>query len=822
VLNQDPRKKGIDPTIATLLKIYPSPNNTDVGDGLNYEGYRFNNPNNSLEDQFTIKGDYNLKDDHHIFYRHSWQRNSSIDSLNNADAYFPGQPQGTQGGHRWGMAGGWDWTISSSLVNQFRFGHQSATSAFNRPSRVAGPMYTPNQWTLPIYNAFEQGRNSPVNEYTDNITKIKGNHTLKAGGQVRFTTQWGYNAAGIYPNESLSTASPGNSPSFATPAGLSSSQVNILYGLYNNLTGRVGQISQTYYSDLSKWQDAGTPRVRNFIFHEYGFFLQDDWKVSHRLTINAGIRYDFSGVPYESNGYAGTLDQVGSINAASQIDNFSLKKGSQWYKNDWNNFAPRIGFAWDPTGDGKTAIRANYGIFYDRLIGATTSSVDGNTPGFAQAMTVYPNQNSTATSDVRIADGPAPPAQPAAPVLTPAATRAISLISVFDPNLRTGYVQQWGFSVQRELAANTVLQVQYIANRSLKLFMNQDLDQVRWNPTFQNAFAELAANYNGGTLANVPANNPFVKIFGTASAAVSTLGATNLQTLQYNNAVYNMDTVAAGYSKYAAAGYSPYVLRNFPQFIELVYGTNAGLSWYNSLQVTLRRRMKSMMVTANYTFSKSLDNVSAEGNGFTDTIDNFNLNLNKARADFDRPHVLNLQALYTLPIGHGHAFGANMPRWANTLLGGWDLGGLAIWESGSPMTFSSGRYTALSYNVTSWDNYSGTDRGIGSIMRKGDGVYFIDPSLISKFDYPGVADFGNSGRNTFRGPRFLNVDASLVKSFALTERKRIVFRAEAYNLFNNVDFANPSLAISTPSSFGKISNVVNNPRLLQGALRFDF
>ena len=749
VLNADPLKKGIDPTIATLLKIYPSPNNTDVGDGLNYAGYRFNNPANSLEDQFTIKGDYNLADNHHIFYRHSWQRNSSIDSLNSADAYFPGQPQGAQGGHRWGVAGGWDWTVTTSMVNQFRYGHQSAGVDFLRPSRVAGTMYTFNQWTMPIYNAFAQGRNSPVNEFTDNLTKIAGNHTFKMGGQFRFTTQDGYNAAGIYPNASLSTTLSGNTPSFATPAGLNSSQLSILQGLYNNLTGRVGSIAQTFYSNLQSWQAAGTPRVRDFSFHEYGLFLQDDWKVNRNLTLNLGIRWDFSGVPFEANGLSGAFDQAGALNTVSTIDNLSMQKGKAWYNNDWNNFAPRFGFAWDPKGDGKTAIRGNYGIFYDRIIGATTSSVDGNTPGFSQAVTVFPNLGGL---DVRAADNPASPAQPAAPVLTLPATRGVSIVSAFDPNLRTGYVQMYGLNIQREILRDTVVQFGYIGNRGLKMFMNQDLSQIHINPEFLNGFNELAANYAAGSLASVSPSNPFVKIFGTAAAAVSTLGASNLTTLQYNNSMYNMETGA--YAKYAAAGYSEYALRHYPQFVRLAYGTNAGLSWYNSLQAGFQRRTKSFQVKVYYTYSKSLDNVSAEGNGFTDNMDNYNLNLNKGRSDFDRPHVFNAYGTYTLPIGNGHAIGGNMPRWANTLFGGWDAGTIVIWQSGAVMTASSNRYTAYSYTMASWDNYSGS-RNIGSVQRKGDGVYFIDPSLISQLRFSDCGRLRQCRAEHIPGPALL-------------------------------------------------------------------
>jgi outer membrane receptor protein involved in Fe transport len=820
ILNADPLHKGIDPAIATLLKIYPSPNNNDVGDGLNYAGYRFNNPNNSLEDQFTLKADYNLKDNQHLFFRQSWQRNSSIDSLNTADASFPGQPQGTQGGKRWGVAAGWDWTISPSVVNEARYGHQSATTAFNRPARVAGPMYLFNTWTNPILANFAQGRNSPVNEYTDNLTKIRGNHTLKIGGNARFTEQWGTNDAGIYPNDSLLTSLSGNSPpTSVNPPGVTGTALTTFQGMYNNLLGRVGSIAQTYYSDLTKWQSPGTPRVRDFMFHEYGFFLQDDWKVTRRLTLNLGLRYDFSGVPKELNGFAGALDQAASLNTVSQIDNFTIKKGGQWYNNDWNNFAPRIGFAWDPKGDGKTAVRGNYGIFYDRIIGSTASSVDGSTPGFSSALTVFPNQ--AAGSDVRIANNPAPPAQPAAPVLTPAPNRSISSISVFNPNLRTGYVEMWGLNVQRELVKDTVLTVGYVGNRGLKLFFNQDLNQVRMTPGFINDVKELAANIS--TPANVSANNVLVKMFGTAASAISAVGTSNLQTNQIRNIT---DALDQSYnSNYAKAGVSQTYLRNYPQFFRLYYGTNAGLSWYNSAQVSLRHQTKSVRIFANYTFSKSLDNTGAEGNGSVDPIDSFNLNLNKGRSDFDRAHVFNLQGSYTLPIGKGHAFGGNMPRWANTLIGGWDVGGLAIWESGAAITADSARYTNVSYNTASWLNVTGS-RDIGSVSRKVenyDGVYFFDPNTyFTKFAYPGMADYGNAGRNTFRGPRFFNVDASLVKTFALTERKKMLFRAEAYNLLNNVNFANPSFSLTNASSFGKISGVVSNPRLLQGALRFEW
>src|SRR5712692_1739951 len=161
-----------------------------------------------------------------------------------------------------------------------------------------------------------------------------------------------------------------------------------------------------------------------------------------------------------------------------------------------------------------------------------------------------------------------------------------------------------------------------------------------------------------------------------------------------------------------------------------------------------------------------------------------------------------------------------MPNWADKLVGGWDVGALGIWTSGPTMTVSSGRRTAA-VDADTWANYNG-DRKIGSVERQGDGVIFWTPAETARFGFPDAGEIGTSGRNTFRGPRYFNIDISVGKRFRLVERHTITFRAEAYNLFNNVNFGMPGLSLVTPQSFGRISGTVGNARIMQAALRYDF
>jgi hypothetical protein len=842
IAKADPRGIGIDPGIKKILAGYPSPNNTDVGDGLNTAGFRFNNPVKSINDQFTIKGDYHITPNHSAFLRWSWFRTDSTDNLNNADATYPGQPQGSQGGHRWGYSIGDNWVIRPNLVNEFIIGHQSASVDFRRPGRIAGPTWISNLTNPDLYNsAFGQGRNSPVNDISDSITFVKGSHTFKGGTSIRFTTQYGYNYAGstggVYPNVTTGTGNGNGVPSTIGPAGLTSTQRSTFDQLYNDVLGRVDRVVQSFFSDLTQFQPGGNPKIRNYLLRESGYFFQDDWRVTRRLTLNVGLRYEYFGVPYERDGFQGAVDQASIVDLMHTSTNLTIVPKAKLFNTDWNNLAPRFGFAFDPKGDGKMAIRGNWGVFYDRVVGAAFNSIDSGTPGFSQVVQVFPNQSG---ADLRFSDPNLPmPAQPGAPVLTVPTTRSTDLF-IATPNLKTGYVMSYALNVQRELPASMILQVGYVGNRGVKLFMDQDVNQPRIYGGFQNDFKELQA-FAANTSSPVSPGNVFVRLYGTAAAAVSAVNATNLAQGRVGTIVNTMDVTGA--SRFAAAGVPITQFRNFPQFARVVVGTNNGRSYYDSMQVSLRRNVGALQFGANYTWAKSMDNISAEGNGFTTAIDNYNLGLNKALADFDRPHSLNVSAFYTVPFGRGKRFGNGMPRVLDSAIGGWQIGVLQIAQSGQPFSINSQRLTvAVSGNPAAgtYANYNGTDRSIGGVTRRGDGVYFLSVDEASKFTYPAAFEVGNSGRNVFRNPGFYETDASLVKRFRITERHNVQFRAEAYNLFNHPNFglaaANlnlnnlPANAATTGNqgTFGKFSQTIGtqtssgSARTMQLALRYDF
>jgi hypothetical protein len=819
----DPAGIGFDPKMRELFGLMPNPNNNDVGDGFNTGGFRFNVSTPSLEYQGTGKVDYVLKPTHRVFFRYSRQFNESIDALNNAEQRYPGLPDGRQGGVRWGWGAGSDWTLTPTLINEFRIGRQSATVDFIRPYRDGGIAVVSNLFTDPINSALGQGRNSPVIDMTDNLTILRGKHTFKTGFSFRRILQYGYNFAGIYPNVNLSRTSAGNAPAASFgPQGLPTATRQIFEGLFNDVLGRVGEVSQTFYSNLQTFQDAGSPRVRNTVFKDIGIFFQDDYKILPNLTLNVGLRWELFGIPKEINGFQGTLDRVADLNTVANFNNLVIKKSDKWYNNDFNNFAPRFGFAFDPFKNGKTVIRGNWGMFYDRIIGATSSLVDGNTPGFAQALQTFPNGAGGAVRTVSRLAASDLPVKPGSVVTQLPITRNQSIV-VFNPNLRTGYVQQINFGMAQQIASRTVVELGFVRTLGTKLFAWQDINQPRIYGDFLNSFRELAAFSANGT--PVSPGNTLARIFGTPQAAVTSLGATNLAQGLAGTVADNLDRTAANFNRYAGAGVSEFYLRNYPQFNQVIYGMNGGSSSYNSLQLTVNHKTRNAILIANYTFSKSIDNTSVDGNGFTAPVDNYNFVNNRGRSDFDRPHAFNFSGSYTLPFGRGQRYLSGTNGLLNRLVGDWTIGGLMILQSGSTFSVTSGRRT-LGSTLNTYANYSG-DRNIGEVVKVGNGVQYFTAEQIARFTFPGAGEIGSSGRNAFRGPRFFNTDMSLVKPIPITERFKMQFRAEAYNLLNHANFTTPGTSIVTPATFGRLSATANTSsgtgaRVMQMALRVDF
>lgn len=839
----DPERIGFDPNIKKVIGLTPLPNNFTVGDGLNTAGFSFSDIQNERQYDAVVKVDHVIGNRSTVFGRIAWgHQNTMCDTVNAGQRPFPGLTcrVNTYRLPR-NVAVNWRWNPSPRITNEFVAGFNRFTFDFVLPLNNAGvPYYALNDITVPEDTRYGNKRRLTTYQFVDNFTYVRGAHAFKMGTNLRFQQHYDQRGSvagqNIAPVVNFSTTYATVSPTeFNLPA-----DINVTYDrpllqrTINNLLGRVGQITQGFVAQGDRYAPGGTWYIYDARFPELDFYWQDTWKMRRNLTVDLGLRLEMKLSPRNPDDRIFGPDVPVKIGAAPSIT-VRWRKG-KLYDDDLNNWAPSIGVAWDPLGTGKTSVRANYRLAYDRISTfGLSSAIFQSIPG--QTLGVVDTAFGSAGGRLRNVPAVAPPAglKPSDGLQPPAFS--LNSITVMDPDFRMPKTNMWSLSVQREVWNRTVLEVAYVGRRGVGLSGGYNVNQAEiFSNGFLDAFKVVKAGGESTLMNQLLASDPRLRTGETGSQMVRRLYASTL----------NLDSVAAlassiqsqspvgGKSIPERSGFGSYFFVPFPQFSVgwSVIDSN-DYSNYHGMSVTLERQyQEGLAFLLGYTLSKSLDTRSYDPvftivstgsaqSASSTPFDIKNRRLNYAISDFDRTHVIVGRWSYELPVGKGR-------RWLREgalakAFGGWEVAGFMTIQTGRPMTVYGGSYT-MSNVVQTPANCNNCSRSFGTVFddaATGYKWYFNEQERAS-FSTPAAGTLGNTGRNYFRGPGGFNTDLSVLKRTYVTESHYLEFRAEFLNLTNTPTFGFPTLT-TTSSTFGRIRDTVSSySRKMQLGLKYYF
>ncbi len=815
----------IDPNAVPLLAMFPYPNSHDVPDGLwNYVASS-SQPTHWREELFRI--DHNITQNLHATVRYihdSWQSTNPTPLWTNGASYPTIQDQYAQPATS--LVAHLTATITPTLLNEFVASYSVNHITFQN----MGAWQRPAGYNLGLFqNGFGGGKlpgislgggtafngiaqdagyvpNGPVNSnpgytYRDNISKSLGKHNLQFGGyfvasQKNELPQFEPSVNGFITYDTSFSGSTGNP--FA-----------------DLLTGNISSFGQA----------SGQPKyyLRYKIFEPY---FQDDWHITPRLTLNLGLRVSLYGTVFdrkmqafnfEPSAYvpgATTLNPDGTVasdpyNGMVQCGTGGTPRGCA--KGHLFNPGPRIGFAWDPWGDGKTAIRGGYGIFFEHTNGneAVATALEGSpplvqNPAQQSIATTFDANDNIVTSGYSLVGASVGAQYPQSVVSIP--TKQV-----------WPYVQQWHFDVQHELPHHIVGVVSYVGSKGTHLGQRYDLNQIQ--PT------SLSSNpYKPGESMGV---NDCSSGFTPSGVAIPG---------------YNPDGVAAdqtpgtpGVNMYVACGNDPDYFRPYQGYSDIRAQRNTASSIYHGLQLSARKTVGALQLSASYTYSHAIDDASSAGD--TSFVDSYDLALNRASSNFDQRHVFTLSYTYDLPFFKNAGL-------AHAVLGGWEWSGITAIQSGTPFTVTNAG-DGISIPADNAGVANGTGTGsrpdiIGDPNAKiaGSGAGVLNGNLYGPllfnpgaFAAPRGLTFGDEGRNIVNNPKQTNFDMALYKHIPIREAMSFEFRAEAFNVFNHTEFGyiggdagsagNNSGISSFSNSIGCYAgpnNTPNDPSCLGGGL----
>ena len=609
------------------------------------------------------------------------------DTFNSLEAPFPGGDNAFQESKRWLVTGALVSNFGSSITNVFRYGKQWAPVGFLRDSQPSNDFIV--MATVADYNNtfMSQGRDTTVDQYSDNASWAKGKHLVRFGFDYQKIFADTFNDAGI--NTTINLGTPNTNPS-----GLSGGSTGNLPDASNAILGRANAVYANVVGNLSSATRTlnvlsptsgfvpGATRSRLFKENDVALYVQDQWRMWSNLTLNAGVRWDWMGVPTVPNGVAIQLTKasdifgvsgqgnlfnpnapLGSPPAVGVLDFVSGDTGIPLFNDDWNNFAPFVGLAWSPNfkngflhtifgSPGRSSIRMGYSISYlhDGFTVISNALGTGTTnPGLIQSAA-----NNSPTGVLTAAGVPITINPFKVPVTDKENFTANFNNSVWaiDPNLRTPYVQQWNVGFEREIFPNTALEVRYVGNHAVKVWRANNFNEVN---IFENGFlAEflLAQSNQKICLANATACTTAQGANGIAAASrtSSSFGnwglagqvpllmlnkffgsatSTNFVNSTFTTAVSgnNVGTFASTLAFNSAFVTTRQLFpQNFfvanPNANGATLLTNDSMSNYHALEVEVRRRFSAgLQFQADYTFSKSMtDAPGALGNNQSDLV----------------------------------------------------------------------------------------------------------------------------------------------------------------------------------------------------------
>ncbi|HYP26743.1 MAG TPA: TonB-dependent receptor [Blastocatellia bacterium] len=844
----DPEGRGLDPTIQALLSLTPLPNDFTVGDGLNTAGFAFTPIENERQEDLVVKIDHAFNERHTVYGRYAWGRQDTFaDRVNGGEPRFPGLPSivDTARSPR-NLAVNWRWSPTERFTNELVGGLNRFTFNFLNPDPefLERPGFILNTVTDPFNNEFGNLRRLTTYQVVDNAAYITGPHTFKGGLNFRYQqhvdTRGSVAGVNIQPSINFSTAINTVDPAtFGIPGNMNTAfDRPRLQATINNLLGRVGRISQGFVAaSQTDYAPGGTPFEYDARYGEYDFYAQDTWKVRPNLTLDLGLRWEVKLSPRGGGGREVLVPNQRITLGAEPDDAIEFVDG-ELYDDDWNNIAPSVGLAWDPFGSGKTSIRANYRVAYDRINTIVISStIFQSAPGATLAVL----NDTFGQGGGRLRDGLPTVAPP--PGITPEQFRqpaafSNAALTVLDSSWRTPKTHQWGVSFQREIGFDSVVQVNYIGNRGVGLFGGYDVNQVDiFNNGFLDAFKVVQAGGESPLINDLLSRDTRRRANESGSQMVRRLFTS---ALSLNSAAAVAADFAArlqgGVPAYVLAGFSPSFFKPYPQFGSLFVLDSNDYSNYNALELQVQRRYRNgLSLQFSYTLSASRDTRSFDpaftrvstGSVQSASSTPFDLrdrSLNYAYSDFDSRHVLQGGFVAEIPIGRNRRWGGSWHPAVDRVLGGWEVAGVFRRQSGRPFTIYSGSNT-VSNVVQSLANCNGCDPHMGEVrINPENGIpFFFSEGQIEQFTVPAAGEMGNTGRNAFRGPRRINLDLMIGKRTRIIEGHDLEFRLEMTNATNTPSYGLPNSAVITNPDFGLLRNsFVSASRKVQLALKYNF